>query len=222
MRLMTCHTYGNGSVRLEFGIRLSWNKDEGRHCIQLGSRSSKNGVRIPVKGVVHRGKGKRGATLNFGEVDRSKSRFNSNGSALTLFSILPSDKDHDRAAHTRGLPILVRIDTRSRVKESIGVGGWRSEVRPGMNEPELLAIARSMNGQSGRKHECFDGLLLMECGQRICIHPQGKFGMQFTLYYSERGLQLIQTADFDQEVIRRSGKVRQFLRNMKELERQAA
>ncbi len=213
MRLMTVRGHGLGLLSLEYGVRVRWIKDRKRHALQLGSTSSQGGIQIPISGHVKRSKRDARSQLRFAELEKLVGGSRENGVRWQL-NVLSGADDETATSHTAS--ILVRIDLRLRVSESLGTGGWQSERATGMGDPKTIAVARSTNGQFGRKHVCFDGLLIMDFGQCLRIYPQGRANIQYMLHYNELGLQLIQVADFNKDKIHRFRAVRKEARRLKE------
>lgn len=213
MRLMTVRAHGLGLLSLEYGIRARWNKDRHHHVLQLGSMNGRGGIQIPIVGRVRRSKKDARANLRFAELELLNSRSKDAGERWQINVLSDSE---DGAAHSHTASILVRIDLRLHVPVSLGTGGWQSQSESGFDDPVCVAVARCRNGQRGRKHVCFDGLLVMDFGQCLLIYPQGKGNIQYMLHYNDKGLQLIQTADFNVNKVHRFRSVREEARRLKE------
>lgn len=198
-----------GHLKAIRGIHARWDEDSKRHIVGLGGGK----IKIPIIGAVSRGKSSGRNILRYVTLERvdgtqyDVDQLDTISGSQFLICTLPQTPDKIAG-------VLVRIDLRlPNGAESDGAGGWqcvppkRKNKRrawkalpiPKETVPLSLAVARCMNGARGRKHICFDGLLLFTEGRHHEIYPQGMTGPRYSLSYVDKELRLIQTLEMDPE-----------------------
>jgi len=198
-----------GHLKAVRGIQVRWDEDSKRYTVALGGGK----IKIPICGAVGRGKENRKPLLRYVTLERlDDTQYDAD-----QFDTISESKFQVRTLHQspdKIAGVIVRIDLRlPNGAESDGAGGWQCVPPKRKNKkrawkalpipketvPFSLAVARCMNGARGRKHVCFDGLLLFTEGRHHEIYPQGKTGPRYSLSYVDKELRLIQTLEMDPE-----------------------